>query len=210
MKLCDLKPAKGSNHRRKVLGRGEASGHGGSATKGMKGQNSRSGSGTRPGFEGGQMPLMRRIPKRGFTNIFRKEYEIVNLETLVRMDPFGEEIFKPNSEITKTVLIEKGLVKHATRRIKILGVGDIKKPLKITADKFSKSAAGKITAAGGEVIEIGKGSKRRKNKKVKGNESVGDKKIEEGKSGSDKKAEESKVKNVKPPQNGDAAPAQKD
>lgn len=169
MKLCDLKPAVGSNHRRKVIGRGEGSGHGGSATKGMKGQNARSGRGTRPGFEGGQMPLMRRIPKRGFTNIFRKEYEIVNLEIL-------EKIFEPNSEITKKILIEKGLVKPSACRIKILAAGDIKKPLKITADKFSKNAAGKITAAGGEVIEIGKGSKRRKDKKTKGNKSVSDKK----------------------------------
>ncbi|OGW74089.1 MAG: 50S ribosomal protein L15, partial [Nitrospirae bacterium RIFOXYC2_FULL_44_7] len=101
MKLSDLKPAVGAKHRRKIVGRGRGSGHGGSATKGMKGQNARSGRGTRPGFEGGQMPLMRRIPKRGFTNIFKKEYEIVNLKTL-------EKIFDPNSEITRVLLAEKG------------------------------------------------------------------------------------------------------
>ncbi|MBN1384947.1 MAG: 50S ribosomal protein L15 [Elusimicrobia bacterium] len=152
MKLCDLKPAVGSKHRRKLLGRGEGSGHGGSATKGMKGQNSRSGRGTRPGFEGGQMPLMRRIPKRGFKNIFRREYEVINLKTL-------DEVFDSNSEITKTVLIEKGLIKSKQKPIKVLADGDIKKPLKITADRFSKSAIEKTKKAGGEVIEIMKNRK---------------------------------------------------
>ncbi|OGS38572.1 MAG: 50S ribosomal protein L15 [Elusimicrobia bacterium RIFOXYD2_FULL_34_30] len=146
MKISDLKPASGSKHRRKIVGRGRGSGHGGSATKGMKGQNSRSGGGTRPGFEGGQMPLMRRIPKRGFTNIFKKEYEIVNLKTI-------EERFESNSEVNRASLIEKGLIKN-NLPIKILGDGNINKPLKITASKFSKSAIEKIKKVGGEAITI--------------------------------------------------------
>jgi large subunit ribosomal protein L15 len=144
MKISDLKPAIGSKHRRKIVGRGRGSAHGGSSTRGMKGQNSRSGRGTRPGFEGGQMPLARRIPKRGFTNIFKKEYEVVNLKTL-------ERIFEPNTEITRAVLKEKGLIRRELP-IKILGDGDIKKALKITANKFSKSAIEKISAAGGSVV----------------------------------------------------------
>src|SRR3989339_2260632 len=146
MKLSDLKPAVGAKHRRKIVGRGRGSGHGGSATKGMKGQNARSGRGTRPGFEGGQMPLMRRIPKRGFTNIFKKEYEIVNLKTL-------EERFESNSEVNRASLIEKGIIKSKLP-IKILGDGNINKPLKITASKFSKSAIEKIKKVGGEAITI--------------------------------------------------------
>ncbi|HAM38840.1 MAG: 50S ribosomal protein L15 [Elusimicrobia bacterium RIFOXYC2_FULL_34_12] len=146
MKISDLKPASGSKHRRKIVGRGRGSGHGGSATKGMKGQNSRSGGGTRPGFEGGQMPLMRRIPKRGFTNIFKKEYEIVNLKTI-------EERFESNSEVNRASLIEKGLIKN-NLPIKILGDGNINKPLKITASKFSKSAIEKIKKVGGEAIIV--------------------------------------------------------
>lgn len=144
MNLSDLKPKAGSKHRRKIVGRGRGSGHGGSATRGMKGQNSRSGGGTRPGFEGGQMPLMRRLPKRGFTNIFKKEYEIVNINTI-------EKFFEPNTEINKKILAEKGLI-DGKLPLKVLGEGEIKKPLKITADKFSKSAAEKIKKAGGEAI----------------------------------------------------------
>ncbi|MEW6557710.1 MAG: 50S ribosomal protein L15 [Elusimicrobiota bacterium] len=143
MRICDLKPAKGAKHRRKIVGRGRGSGHGGSSTRGTKGQNARAGRGTRPGFEGGQMPLIRRIPKRGFTNIFKKEYEIINLKTL-------EKMFEPNSEITKQVLIQKNLIKDSLP-LKILGDGILTKPLKITADKFSKSAIEKIKQAGGEV-----------------------------------------------------------
>jgi len=144
MNLSDLKPAVGSKHRRKIVGRGRGSGHGGSATRGMKGQNSRSGRATRPGFEGGQMPLMRRLPKRGFTNIFKKEFEIVNIGKL-------SEIFEPDTEINKKVLAEKGLIKSKLP-LKILGEGEIKKPLKITADKFSKSAVEKIFTAGGKAV----------------------------------------------------------
>ncbi|MBI5574173.1 MAG: 50S ribosomal protein L15 [Elusimicrobia bacterium] len=150
MNLSDLKPANGSKHRRKIVGRGRGSGHGGSATRGMKGQNSRSGRGTRPGFEGGQMPLMRRLPKRGFTNIFRKEYEIINIGTL-------EKIFEPNTEINKKILKESGLI-DGKLPLKVLVEGEIKKPLKITADKFSKSAVEKISAVGGKAIETVKGS----------------------------------------------------
>jgi len=146
MKLQDLKPASGSTHRRKIVGRGRGSGHGGSATRGMKGQNARSGAGTRPGFEGGQMPLMRRIPKHGFTNIFKTEYEIINVGLL-------ENSFEPNSEINSKILSDKGLLRSGYL-IKILGDGELKKPLKITADKFSKSAAEKIKKAGGEAIAV--------------------------------------------------------
>ncbi|HAX60974.1 MAG TPA: 50S ribosomal protein L15 [Elusimicrobia bacterium] len=151
MKLSDLKPASGSKHRRKIVGRGRGSGHGGSATRGMKGQNSRSGRGTRPGFEGGQMPLMRRLPKRGFTNIFKKEYEIVNLGVL-------EKIFESGAEVNKKILAEKGLI-NGKLPLKILGDGEIKKPLKITAAQFSKSAVEKIKKAGGEAIDAIKNEK---------------------------------------------------
>lgn len=151
MKLSDLKPANGSKHRRKIVGRGRGSGHGGSSTRGMKGQNSRSGGGTRPGFEGGQMPLMRRIPKRGFTNIFKKDYEIVNVGTL-------DKIFDSGTEVNKKILAEKGLM-NGKLPLKILGEGEIKKPLKIIADKFSKSAAEKVKKAGG-TIETEKRKKR--------------------------------------------------
>ena len=144
MNLSDLKPKAGSKHRRKIVGRGRGSGHGGSATRGMKGQNSRSGGGTRPGFEGGQMPLMRRLPKRGFTNIFKKEYEIVNIGAI-------EKVSEANTEINKKILKELGLI-DGKLPLKVLGEGEIKKPLKITADKFSKSATEKIKKAGGEAI----------------------------------------------------------
>ena len=147
MKLSDLKPAAGSKHRKKIIGRGRGSGHGGSATKGMKGQNARSGRGTRPGFEGGQMPLMRRIPKHGFTNIFKQEYDIINVEVL-------EKYFEQNGEVNKKILSEKGFI-NGKLPLKILGDGELKKPLKITADKFSKSASEKISAAGGSAITAG-------------------------------------------------------
>ncbi|OQA90498.1 MAG: 50S ribosomal protein L15 [Elusimicrobia bacterium ADurb.Bin231] len=148
MKLFDLRPAKGSKHRRKIVGRGQGSGHGGSATRGMKGQNSRSGRGTRPGFEGGQMPILRRIPKKGFTNIFRKEYSVINVGTL-------DSIFDVNSEINREVLVSKGLLK-GNNPIKILGTGKLEKSFKITADKFSQSAAEKIKKSGGEAIILKK------------------------------------------------------
>lgn len=139
--LHTLKPAPGSRHRKKIIGRGEGSGHGGSATKGMKGQTSRSGDGKMVGFEGGQMPLLRRIPKRGFNNRSRKEYEVVNIETLA-------EVFDAGIEITPEKMIEKGLIKQA-KYVKVLGDGTVSKALTIKAPKFSASAIEKIKAAGG-------------------------------------------------------------
>jgi len=150
MNLSNLKPAIGSKHRRKVIGRGRGSGHGGSSTRGMKGQNSRSGRGTKPGFEGGQMPLYRRVPKRGFTNIFKKNYGIVNLDILDRT-------FEANAEVNNKILVEKCIIRK-NLPLKVLGDGDLKKPLKITADKFSKSAVEKIKKAGGEAITAGEKS----------------------------------------------------
>jgi len=144
MNLSNLKPAAGSRHRRKIVGRGRGSGHGGSATRGMKGQNARSGRGTRPGFEGGQMPLYRRIPKRGFTSIFKKVYGIVNLDAL-------DAAFEANAAVDAGILAGKGIIRK-NLPLKVLGDGDLKKPLKITAAKFSKSAAEKIKKAGGEAL----------------------------------------------------------
>ncbi|MFC1500965.1 50S ribosomal protein L15 [Elusimicrobiota bacterium] len=141
--LNNLKPQAGSRHRRKIVGRGEGSGHGGSATRGMKGQKSRSGDTKMTGFEGGQMPLIRRIPKRGFTNKFRKEFEIVNIGKL-------SENFKTGAEIDLKVLKEKGLIKK-DGLLKVLGDGEIKKSLNVKANAFSKSAIEKIEAAGGKV-----------------------------------------------------------
>lgn len=140
--LDNLKPAFGSHHRRKIVGRGEGSGHGGSATRGMKGQKSRSGAGKMTGFEGGQMPLLRRIPKRGFTSRFRTEYEIVNVGTL-------DQSFDSGSEITKAKLYESGIIKKSLP-VKILGGGEIKKVLTVKADAFSQSALEKIKSAGGK------------------------------------------------------------
>ena len=143
MKLHELKPAEGSTKSKKRIGRGTASGQGKSAGKGQKGQNSRSGGGTRLGFEGGQMPLYRRLPKIGFTNIFRKEYAIVNLSDLERFDN--------GTVVNPDVLKEAGLVKAMLAGVKILGNGDITKNLTVQAHKFSKTAADKIAAAGGKV-----------------------------------------------------------
>ncbi|MFA6807802.1 MAG: 50S ribosomal protein L15 [Eubacteriales bacterium] len=144
MKLHELKPAIGSTHKPKRVGRGGGSGMGNTAGRGHKGQKARSGGGVRPGFEGGQMPLMRRIPKRGFTNIFRKEYEIVNLSDL-------EERYESGAEITVESLIRSGLVKKANAGVKLLGNGELTKAFTVKVDKVSKSAAEKISAAGGKV-----------------------------------------------------------
>lgn len=146
MKLHELRPAEGSTKNKKRIGRGTASGQGKSAGKGQKGQNSRSGGGTRLGFEGGQMPLYRRLPKVGFTNIWRKEYAVVNLSDL--------DVFEDGMVITIEVLKEAGLVKAMKAGVKILGTGDISKSLTVQANKFSKSAAEKINAAGGKVEVI--------------------------------------------------------
>jgi large subunit ribosomal protein L15 len=145
MKIHNLKPARGSKHRRKIVGRGPASGHGGTSTRGHKGQNSRSGSKTWPGFEGGQMPLIRRIPKRGFTNKFRKEFSVINVESL-------EKMFKNDDTVTPQILFEKGAIK-GRQGLKILGNGNLTKKLNVKAAAFSKSAEEKIKKLNG-TIEI--------------------------------------------------------
>lgn len=148
MDLSNLSPAKGSNKSEKRIGRGEGSGHGGTSTRGHKGAKSRSGYSRKIGFEGGQMPLQRRVPKFGFKNINRVEYRGINLDTL---QVLAEN--KSIKEITPSVLVENGL---ATKRdlIKILGRGELKAALKVSAHKFSKTAEAAITAAGGEVTSI--------------------------------------------------------
>ena len=141
MKLGSLKPASGSTHSKKRVGRGHGSGLGRSAGRGDKGYHSRSGSKHRPWFEGGQMPLHRRVPKRGFSNfLFKKEYQIVNLSDLNKIDI---------ESVNPSILKEQGLVKYALRPIKILGEGDIDKKINITASAFSSSAIKKIEKAGG-------------------------------------------------------------
>ena len=147
MNLHDLAPARGAKKKRKRIGRGPGSGHGKTATKGHKGLLARSGGGKRPGFEGGQMPLVRRLPKFGFTNPFRVEYAIVNLTS------FAE--WKGNETVTPQAMVDAGLVKRKNLPIKILGNGELKKPLVVQAHKFSKSAEAKIQAAGGRVEVIG-------------------------------------------------------
>jgi large subunit ribosomal protein L15 len=122
------------------------SGHGKTATRGSKGQRSRTGARLRPGFEGGQMPLQRRLPKRGFTNIFRKHYAIVNLKDLVKLDP--------QARITPDVLVQRGLVKQLGDGLKVLGDGEVKSPLQFSAHAFSKSAREKIEKAGGKAEVI--------------------------------------------------------
>ncbi|MBA4495907.1 50S ribosomal protein L15 [Paenactinomyces guangxiensis] len=146
MKLHELKPAEGSRKKRKRLGRGIAAGQGKTAGRGHKGQKARSGGGVRPGFEGGQNPIYRRLPKRGFTNPNRVEYAIVNLDVLNR--------FEEGTEVTPELLMETGVVKSLKDGLKVLGDGELNKKLTIKAHKFSKSATEKITAAGGatEVI----------------------------------------------------------
>lgn len=143
MEIHELSPVRGSRKKRKRVGRGPGSGHGGTSCRGHKGQRSRSGGGTRPGFEGGQMPLQRRIPKRGFTNIFKKQYGIINVKDLER--------FGPNSFLDAEVLIAAGLVKKRADGIKLLGNGDISHPLTIRVHRASKSAFEKVEAAGGKV-----------------------------------------------------------
>ena len=146
MRLHELKAVPGATRAPTRKGRGTATGQGKTAGRGMNGQNSRSGGGVRPGFEGGQMPLYRRIPKRGFTNIWRKEYEIVNVETLNRFDN--------GTEVTPELLIAEGIVKQVKDGIKILGNGKLEKNLTVQAQKFTKSALEKIEAAGGKAQVI--------------------------------------------------------
>ncbi|OXM83110.1 50S ribosomal protein L15 [Paenibacillus rigui] len=146
MKLHELTSAPGSRSTRKRVGRGIGSGMGKTSTRGHKGQNSRSGGGVRPGFEGGQNPLYRRLPKRGFTNQFRKEFAIVNLTELNK--------FAAGTEVTPELLLESGIVKNARDGIKILGNGEITVQLNVKANKFSQSAVDKIQAAGGKTEVI--------------------------------------------------------
>lgn len=147
MNLHNLSPAPGSKKRRKRIGRGPGSGHGKTATKGHKGLLARSGGGKRPGFEGGQMPLIRRLPKFGFVNPSRVEYAIVNLKSLAQ--------WSGDATVTPQAMVDAGLVKRKRLPIKILGVGEIKKSLVVQAHRFSKSAEAKIQAAGGRVEVIG-------------------------------------------------------
>jgi large subunit ribosomal protein L15 len=146
MKLHELKPAEGSRKTRNRVGRGTGSGNGKTSGRGHKGQNARSGGGVRPGFEGGQMPLYRRLPKRGFTNINRKEYAIVNVETLNR--------FEDGTEITPELLLENKVVSKLNDGVKVLGNGKLEKKLTVKAHKFSASAQEAIEAAGGNVEVI--------------------------------------------------------
>jgi large subunit ribosomal protein L15 len=143
MKLHDLAPAKGSKRPRKRVGRGPGSGNGKTAGRGHKGQKSRSGYSRRLGFEGGQMPLVRRVPKRGFTNIFRTEYAVVNLDRLAGLE---------GDQATPETLAEQGLVRKGLP-VKILGGGELDRPLTVVAHKFSRSARAKIEAAGGTCQE---------------------------------------------------------
>ena len=146
MRLHDLRPAEGSTKSKKRVGGGPGSGLGTTAGRGMNGQNSRSGGGVRPGFEGGQMPLFRRIPKRGFNNVFKKEWTIVNVEALNN--------FEDGVEITPELLLESGIVSKINYGIKILGDGELNKKLTVKANKFTQSAITKIEAAGGKAEVI--------------------------------------------------------
>jgi large subunit ribosomal protein L15 len=143
MKLDDLRPASGATKKRKRVGRGDGSGHGKTSCRGHKGQRARSGGGTRPGFEGGQMPLQRRLPKRGFHNPFKIEATVVNLDQL--------DIFDSGSEVNPESLAQRGLVRGKNKRIKVLGDGALTKPLTIKVHGFSAKAKEKIEAAGGTV-----------------------------------------------------------
>ena len=144
MKLNELKPAEGSRQVRNRVGRGTSSGNGKTAGRGQKGQKARGK--VRLGFEGGQMPLFRRMPKRGFKNINRVEYAVVNIEKLNK--------FEDGTEVTPTLLVESGIVKNEKDGIKILGNGELKKKLTVKANKFSASAKSAIEAAGGQAEEM--------------------------------------------------------
>src|SRR2546421_12729284 len=148
LSLNNLRPAKGSTHKKKRLGRGPGTGLGKTAGRGHKGQKSRSGYSSKVGFEGGQMPLHRRLPKRGFTNIFKKQWIEVSLEALDRS-------FDANAEITPEVMHHRGIIKKAKHDIVVLGNGNISKALKISAHRFTKSAREKIEKAGGAITVIG-------------------------------------------------------
>lgn len=143
MKLNELKPVEGARHYKKRVGRGTGSGLGKTSTRGHKGQNARSGGGVRPGFEGGQTPLFKRLPKRGFTNINRLEYAVVNVSDL--------NTFEAGSVVDLQALKQKGLVKKEYEGVKVLGNGELKVALTVKAKKFSEAAKEKISAAGGSI-----------------------------------------------------------
>jgi large subunit ribosomal protein L15 len=145
--LNSLRPAKGSTHKKKRVGRGPGSGLGKTAGRGEKGQKSRSGYSRKIGFEGGQMPLHRRLPKRGFTNIFKKQWVEISLAALDRS-------FAADDEITPDVLHTRGLIKKAKHDVVVLGNGELSKPLRISAHRFTKSAKEKIEKAGGAAVQI--------------------------------------------------------
>jgi len=149
LSLNNLKPAKGSTHKKKRLGRGPGSGLGKTSGRGHKGQKSRSGYSSRPGFEGGQMPLQRRLPKRGFTNIFKKQWIEISLAKI-------ESNFNAGDDVTPEILHERGLIKKAKHDLVILGTGEVSKALNISAHRFTKTAKGKIEKAGGTITEIKK------------------------------------------------------
>ncbi|SHJ95801.1 large subunit ribosomal protein L15 [Geosporobacter subterraneus DSM 17957] len=146
MKLHELRPAEGSTKDRKRRGRGTASGQGKTAGRGEKGQKARSGGGVRPGFEGGQMPIYRRLPKRGFNNPFKKEWTIVNLDELNK--------FENGTVVTPELLLENGIIKKVVDGVKILGDGQLEKKITVQAHKFSQTAVEKIQAAGGKAEVI--------------------------------------------------------
>ncbi|MBE6648464.1 MAG: 50S ribosomal protein L15 [Ruminococcaceae bacterium] len=146
MKLFELSPAPGSTKPKYRKGRGIGSGNGKTAGKGHKGQNARSGGGVRPGFEGGQLPIYRRLPKRGFTNHFAKHYAIINVGDL--------EIFENGTEVTLEMLVEKRILRKELDGLKVLGTGDLTKSLTVKAKIFSASAKEKIEAAGGKAEEV--------------------------------------------------------
>ena len=148
MNLNNIKPAAGSTHSQKRIGRGQGSGYGGTSTKGHKGQKSRAGYSQKIGFEGGQMPLQRRLPKFGFNNVNRKEYRAINLDTIQALADA-----KNITDITKDVLVENGLAKKS-EIVKIMGRGELKSGVSISADKFTKSAEELIAKAGGKAITL--------------------------------------------------------
>ncbi len=155
MKIHDLSPAAGSRKKGKRVGRGPGSGHGKTACRGHKGQRSRSGSGMTPGFEGGQMPLKRRLPKRGFTNIFKKRYVLVNLRDLDRLAP-------NKAVLDVEALKDAGLIKGSEDEVKLLGFGQISAPINVQVHRISRSAKAKIEAAGGKVEILGPSRRSRK------------------------------------------------
>lgn len=152
MKLGELKPAEGAHKERKRIGCGPGSGRGKTAGKGHKGQNARSGRKTYAWFEGGQMPLQRRTPKRGFHNLFKTEYQVVNVQDLAR--------FKADTEVNGQTLVEAGLIKKADGKVKLLGNGDIDRALKVAVNACSKSARERVEKAGGQITVLDKPKKK--------------------------------------------------